>query len=490
MRSVHPKAVILACCALIVLAGCSGSGDTHTRDASQRTGPIKSSAILAGYASETREQHARADGYYHVDTPATIAELRRLHVNTYLYLVWRSPTDWSDFTNEFIAAAQRAGIKVWVYIVPPSECSATGWCSRPYRTNYVKWAREIARVSAKFSNLTAWAIDDFTNGKNAETFTPSYMQELKMSAAAANPKLELYTTAYYPTAIDDAFYEKYSPYIKGIIFPYRDHPFPNTENTSTLGSELGDVTSHARRFGLRVELMIYTGRYSAFDEPTVAYVRAALKTGLDYARRGRIDGIVSYATPHRGDAAVSSDITAMRGRGSLVVQDYGGRTEAGTYASGSQRVTVNPDARRYAVSFWRYNRYYTKPVAGRLMQVLVDGHIVWSSDISTDVSSGSHEFRWLVVEGPIEIDPSYLRGKTHATLTFRVYQAEAASFQSLTAFDDVQTAGFDVQDPDFETAGTWATRSTFPNLIPSQDIYDPQLPSHVFRAVATAFGAR
>jgi hypothetical protein len=234
--------------------------------------------------------------------------------------------------------------------------------------------------------------------------------------------------------------------------------------------------------------MIYAGRFSAFDPPTSHYVARALSIGLDYARQRRIEGVASYGTPHPHAPAVSSDLLAMHGRGSLVLQDYGGTTPAGRYESASQRVRVDPHAPRYTVSFWRYNRYYTTPTPGRVMQVLVDGHDVWSSDIATDASGGGHEFRWMEAEGPIEIDPSYLRGKTRATLTFRLFEAQAADYRSLTAFDTVQTSGLQVVDPGFEKRRTWTTHSTFGNLIPAVSLYDADLPTHVFRTVARAFG--
>jgi len=492
-------AAFVASCVGVLLVACTSS-DSHRADSNAPSGNAAPSSashgtVLASYpggntvSTEIREKRPRADGYYHIDTPATVAQLRKLHVNTYLFLIWHSPTDWQDLNDQFLAAAQRAGIDVWVYVVPPSECQKTGWCSRPFETDYVAWARNIAKLSTRPRNLTAWAIDDFTIGDNAKTFTQAYMQQITQAADAINPALRMFTTAYFSTATSDTFYTTYAPYLDGVIFPYLDDPYPNTQVTSTLRSELDEVTSHADRYHLRVLLMAYAGRFSAFDEPTAGYVSRVLNVGLDYARQGRIEGIVSYGTPQPHQHAVSSEIRAMYGRGCLVLQNYGGTTPAGEDESASQRVRVDPRAPRYTVSFWRYNRYYTDPVPGRVMQVLVDNHVVWSSDIATDASAGSHEFRWMEAEGPIEIDPSYLRGKTRATLTFRVYQARAGDYRSLTAFDTVQTSGLEVVDPGFERSSTWATDSTFGNLIPTVDIYDPDLPTHVFRAVARAFGS-
>lgn len=451
-------------------------------------------SVVASYpggntvGTEIREKRPRADGYYHIDTPATIAELRRLHVNTYLFLIWHSPTDWQDLKHEFLGAARRAGIDVWAYIVPPSECNQTGWCSRPFKMDYVAWARHIAQLSIQYSNLTAWAIDDFTMGDNAKTFTPTYMSQIKRAVDAINPGLGLYTTAYYATATSDSFYTAYAPYLRGVVFPYLDDPYPNTQNTSSLRTELGAVTSIADRYHMRVLLMVYAGRFSALDAPTPTYVANALKIGLDYVRDRRIEGVISYGTPHPHKREVRSDVLAMYGRGCLVLQDGGGTTPTGKYASASQTVRVDPHAPRYTVSFWRSSRFYATPTSGRLIQVLVDGHVVWSSDLATDASGGSHEYRWMEAEGPIEIDPHYLRGRTSATLTFRLYEAQAADYRSLTAFDTLQTTGLEVVDPGFEKRGTWKTHSTFGNLLPTVNIFDPYLSTHVFRAVARAFG--
>lgn len=492
-------AVIVGCCVAAMLAACTSSAPPGAKSPTAGQNTASSSlprgSVIASYPggntveTEIRERRPRADGYYHIDTPATIAELRMLHVNTYLFLIWHSPTDWQDLKQEFLRAAQRAGIDVWAYIVPPSECNETGWCSRPFETDYVAWARHIAQLSTRYSNLTAWAIDDFTIGDNAKTFTPEYMSQMNRAVDAINPRLGLYTTAYYVTATSQAFYTTYAPYLRGIIFPYLDDPYPNTQVTSRLRPELDAVTSLADRHHMGVLLMIYAGRFSALDPPTPTYVATALRIGFDYARRGRIDGIVSYGTPHPHTPAVTSDVIAMYGRGCLVLQDSGGTTPTGKYASASQTVRVDPHAPRYTVSFWRLSRFYANPTPGRLLQVLVDDHVIWSSDLATDASGGSHEYRWMEAEGPIQVDPHYLRGKTKATLTFRLYEAQsAADYRSLTAFDTLQATGLKVADPGFERREAWRTRSTFGNLLPTVNVFDPNLSTHIFQAVARAFG--
>src|SRR5215207_5379578 len=77
-----------------------------------RRAPAK--PVLGDFAAEIR----RPDG--HIDVDANIAALKAMKVNTYFYLIWHAKTDWEDLPA-FAAAAERANIDVWVYIIPWSE---------------------------------------------------------------------------------------------------------------------------------------------------------------------------------------------------------------------------------------------------------------------------------------------------------------------------------------------------------------------------------
>src|SRR4051812_30859250 len=93
-------------------------------------------AILGDYDAELRTP----DGHFDVD--ANIAALKKLGVTTYFYLVWHSPHDWDDLPA-FSRAADRAGIQVWVYVIPWSETRKKWGASKPYETDFVRWAQEI-----------------------------------------------------------------------------------------------------------------------------------------------------------------------------------------------------------------------------------------------------------------------------------------------------------------------------------------------------------
>lgn len=438
---------------------------------------------------EIREKVPRADGYRHVDTVRTIAELQRMNANTHFFLMWHSPSDWQDFTEEFLPAAQEAGIDVWAYIVPPSECSSNGWCSRPYETDYVAWAENIAQLSVDYDHLVGWVIDDFNNGSNPKTFTPDYMAEITAATDAINPDLELATVAYYGKgAVSEEFYQTYAQFIDAVVFPYRDEPNHNTRRTSTLSAQLDKVTSFTEKYGLDAHLLLYTGRYGTFDAPSPSYVRDLMATAVDYARQGKIQGIVSYGTPHRDGVAVTSENEAMNGNGRLTLFAYAGAPAPGDYGSATQTVHFDPNAERYTLDFWVRNRFFGKETEGkRFVEVVVNGEVIWSKDIIK--YNNDTDGRWRVGEGPIEIDPALLAGQRTAELTFRVRQEVASSFHTETSFDAVETSGFEVRNGDFESPAGWRLESTHGAFIPSVEIWTDDRPARVFDEVAKGFGA-
>lgn len=122
------------------------------------------SAMEGGNTVEAkiREAAPRADGFRHIDTPATIHRLQQMHATMYTFGIWDKATDWDDLRLEFAPAAARAGIDVMVYLVPPSECFPNpvryldGRCSRPFNTDYIRWATELAKLSLTYPNIKSW----------------------------------------------------------------------------------------------------------------------------------------------------------------------------------------------------------------------------------------------------------------------------------------------------------------------------------------------
>lgn len=167
---------------------------------------------LADYDAELRLPNGR------VDTDAMVKRLKELGVTTYYWLVWHAATDWNDL-RVFLPKASRAGIDVWVYLVPPSE-SAPKYGRKypePFRLDYVRWAEEIARLSLRHPNLTAWVIDDFY--ANQKFFTSAYLRELRAKSKGINPHLAFLPLMYF-REVQPNFVDDYRGVIDGVVVAY------------------------------------------------------------------------------------------------------------------------------------------------------------------------------------------------------------------------------------------------------------------------------
>jgi hypothetical protein len=433
---------------------------------------------------QLREARPRADGYRHIDTPRLIAQLKDLHANNYLFQVWGSPTDWEDLRDEFAPAARAAGIEVWVYVVPPTECwLPKGKCSYPYKMDYVAWSKAIAELSVSYPNVVGWAIDDFSAGGNPDTFDTDYMERITAAADALNPDLALYTTAYYDGATSDAFLAKYAPYIEGVFFPYVDtvsSPFWRTELTN----QLDNVVQHVKAHGLDVHFMNYTGRQlgSAVDE-SPEDVAGIIDAVRPYVADGRVAGVISYATPTQlDDPHVSSQNKARSGVGRLSLSDFGTQT-ADHWASGSQKVAVVPRHRgRSTIDFYDYDQFGDEVPGARgyfSKQLLIDGDVVWSEDIVDDRMNAWEKHSVDVTEK--------VAGKTSVTVAFRLYERGTAYTPTDVGIDDVSARGLVVRDGGFESRTHWTLDSNAAHVKPRIDLWARNEPRRLFDAVAQQY---
>lgn len=431
-----------------------------------------------------RESGPRADGYRHIDTPALVARLQELGVDTYLYGIWDSPTDFADLREEFLPAAAAAGIDVWLYIVPPSETRDHGRGSRPYLTDYVAWARAIAELSLEHRNLKAWAIDDFEDIGNVDLFTPEYIAEMRRTQDAINPALGFLTCAYHGAATSDDFLDRFGPYLDGIIHPFLDGFHANTQVASTVVPYLEEIRAKTAPRGLGVILLVYSGRFlDAPLAPTEDYVAAAVAAGLGEAAAGRIEGVVAYGTQLDDAPTPATDNRAMYGRGRLAFcVPNAVDTPAGTYVEASQVVTVDPAAPRHELSFWRLAAMPRSHVDGKhLLQVLLDGELVFSLDVADQ--SWPLWTQGEALQGPVDVT-AQLRGKSTATLAFRLTEAAAGNGAAVdVGVDHVETIGFTVANPGFETPDSWHFDATHPAMLGCIDIFVPDRPARIFEAV-------
>lgn len=146
--------------------------------------------ILGDYDAEPR----LADG--HVDCRLLLQRLQDLHANTYFWLIWHKPTDWEDL-QRFLPMAQEAGIRVWAYLVPYTESGFGGLYSEPFRTDFVRWSREIACLSLQYPNLAGYVIDDFGANMGPGRFSAQAIREFVRAGKQLNPALRFYPLMYY-----------------------------------------------------------------------------------------------------------------------------------------------------------------------------------------------------------------------------------------------------------------------------------------------------
>jgi hypothetical protein len=403
---------------------------------------------------ELREAQPRADGYRHYDSVKLVQRLTAMNANTYLFGIWESPTDWDDLRSEFAPLARAAGIDVWVDLVPPSECQSglgtaylEGYCSRPYKLDFVGWARAIAHLSLQYPNVKAWQIDDFLIAQNSQLFTTQYLGAMKAAQDAINPDLGFLTTMYLHD-YTAANLDKLAPYIDGVLYPYLG-AVSQTTDPRYVEQHLDDLLGKLNPRGLDLIPLFYTDRFlDAPLPPSPEYVDEVLRRAAPYAADGRIGGVVAYGAPVHYDRrpTISSNNLARTGDGRLsFAQGNGAHAAAGAFAEMYQQVTVDPGAPAYTLSFATYDQDMRTPARiGKLFkEVLVDDQLVWRSDVTDP-----YAFTWV----PATVDLSTaLRGKATAKLSLKLYaQNGTEHFPVDVGFDSLVPSGFTVANADFE----------------------------------------
>lgn len=149
---------------------------------------------------------------HQIDAAATLQVLRQNGFRCYVALIWQNAAGASLNLAGFrplLARFDRAGIDVWVVLIPPSE----GGNSMPYGRHYQRWMRALASLSLRYPRLRGVNIDDFISASSMHTFTPAYACRLYRAKQAINPKLKFMPTVY---ALDRNFARRYGACLDGV----------------------------------------------------------------------------------------------------------------------------------------------------------------------------------------------------------------------------------------------------------------------------------
>lgn len=215
-----------------------------------------------------------------VDCQTLINELLDIKANTYHWLIGNGEQDFEDLKT-FLPMATKAGLKVWVTLLPPSEAR-----TRPlYCINYQLWAKELAELSLKEPNLIAWSIDDF--GHNQEFYNAYYINLVVPEARRINPKLAFIPCVYYGQS-NDAFVKKYLPYMDGVLFPYRNESVKaDLQTTSTAIPEMNKMKE---LYGdIPMILDVYASGHSRLGQCSTEYIDQVVDAGMKTA-----DGVLIF----------------------------------------------------------------------------------------------------------------------------------------------------------------------------------------------------
>ena len=243
------------------------------------------------------------------DIPKLIRALREMKATDYMHLVWRAknyPHAWEDF-QAMAPEFQKAGIRLWLYLTPPSETPPA-----PFGNDYVRWAKECAALARQFPVVQGLTLDDF-NG-NVKTFTADYCRQMMTEAHKVAPTLSLYVICYYGYA--DPFLAPHvrTGAIDGIIWPYF-HPHKNHTNTTDLFPQAAKyrawLDAQTQQGGLPKSMplivMVYGSKMAKAREAcTPAYVQECLKQGLRAVAAGYADGVMTYCLPKDKPAFVEA----------------------------------------------------------------------------------------------------------------------------------------------------------------------------------------
>ena len=270
----------------------------------------------------------------HVDARKMVQRLTELHANTYMWLLWHSPHDWEDL-HTFLPLADQAGIEVWVYLVPHSETALQDprWpYSEPFKVDYIRWAKEIAKLSLQHENLVGYVIDDFWGNVKPGRFAPEYTRRMVRAGKQINPRIKFYPLLYYPQ-IGLKFVNTILPLVDGVVAAYPNDRKEIERALSFLNDDYVippnvaithpyDTRSHAGDFGvLARQVRVTDARHASitfhyeddFRGPTAGYhimqLRIDDRVPWEKDVAGRADG---EARVDLSDTATTGQIIQLR----------------------------------------------------------------------------------------------------------------------------------------------------------------------------------
>jgi len=236
------------------------------------------------------------------DIEKMVEIIKDLRANCYTYLIaYRSEKE-LEFLPKFLEKAEKEGIEVWVYTVPPSEAPIgrdkpiNERKYLPFDMDYLKWAEAIAKISLQYPNLTLWMIDDFDG--NLNFYTIEYTKKIYEKTKEINPKL-LFGVCVYYNSIKDFVNKGYLPFFDAVLWGYQ-HSYSLWPECGISAKSLPvEINTYYKLCPGKILIpCIYFTPHSSWPKgrPTKEYLEEAIKIAFEQT------GICwVYTTPKPGD---------------------------------------------------------------------------------------------------------------------------------------------------------------------------------------------
>ena len=174
-----------------------------------------------------------------LDVTRTVAQAAAAHADTYYYLIWdRNPRttaapavstvgvsqDRWDKLPAFSDQAAKYGIKVVVYLVPPSESVQSAY--QPFGWDYEQWFRQIGLVAARHRAVVGVAMDDISSnfiatGLASNKFDIGLLMRMRSALHGRAPWMRFYGLVYGHDVIGiSRVLPAYRQALDGIIYAF------------------------------------------------------------------------------------------------------------------------------------------------------------------------------------------------------------------------------------------------------------------------------
>ena len=110
--------------------------------------------------------------------------------------------------------------------------------SQPYRIDYITWAKKIAKLSIRYSNLVGYVIDDFWENVRENTLlTPTYINKMVTAGKVINPNLKFYPLTY-SNEVFNPYTMNISTLFDGMVVAFAEDSLKIAKNNSLMNSSL------------------------------------------------------------------------------------------------------------------------------------------------------------------------------------------------------------------------------------------------------------